>query len=655
MKTKKIACLSGLICLLFTISCSRPNMKEVYSPSGNLKVVVGQCPETEGLYYQLFVVTDDNTVEAIKPSPLGIAYDDQDFSSKLTIKKISEPVTVKDSYSLKIGKKTQVEAMGNEFTVTAVNENKKEVGIRFRLYDDGLAFQYLLSGEGVVTVKSESTGFAIPANGKAWIHPYDIPKEYDAPAYETPCKVEIPIGQTAPADFNGWAFPMLFNANNVWILITEAGAEAFNYGGTHINSDCGNGLYTVSFSEETESGGMERCSNLPQARLPFATNWRVIICGESPSTIVETNLIQTLNPATPYTDLDWIKPGISAWSWWSVRQSPQDYELMLPFIDMASQFGWPYHLVDGGWPNMKNGNLEKILDYANAKNVDIWAWYDSGVRFHYHPHLFKASIMYDPETRKAEMKRLSKLGVKGVKIDFFNSDKPCVMKLYEDILKDAMDARLMINFHGCTLPRGWERTYPNLLTMEAIMGEECYDFRPNYPDETPALNTVIPFSRNVVGPTDYTPTQFSNEYRRYRRITTVAHELALPILIESGITHIVDHYKSLGEAPDFVKALLSEIPSAWDETKFLSGYPGKEVVLARRSGDNWYIAGINGESIEKELTVDLSPLAAQGILNLITDGATMQDFTQTEIQPSEGSPITVKTLPYGGFVAVIAR
>ena len=656
MNTKNLILSIASLFLLLATSCLQPTTKEFTSPSGNLKVVVGLCPETEGLYYQLFVIDNGNPIEAVKPSPLGIAYNNEDFSSKLTLKGFSDPTVVKDAYSLKIGKKKEIEATGNEFTVAATNANGKEIQVRFRLYDDGLAFQYLLQGEGEATVKAESTGFAIPTDGKAWIHPYDIPREYDAPSYETPCEVEIAVGTTAPSEErDGWAFPMLFNANNVWTLITEAGTEAFNYGGTHINPECPDGLYTVCFAGETESGGLERCSNLPQVQLPFATNWRVIICGKDPATLVESSLVQTLNPPTPYTDLDWIKPGIAAWSWWSARQSPRDYDLMLSFIDMAAQFGWPYHLTDGGWPDMKNGNLEKLLTYAHAKNVDLWVWYDSGVRVHYHPELFKASVMYEPESRKNEMKRLSELGVKGVKIDFFNSDKPCVLKLYEEILKDAMEARLMVNFHGCTMPRGWERTYPNLMTMEAVMGEECYDFRPAYAEQTPALNTVIPFSRNVVGPADYTPLQFSNEYRRYRRITTVAHELALPILIESGTTHMVDHHSSLAAAPDYVKALLSELPTTWDETKLLAGYPGKEVVLARRSGSKWYIAGINGENAAKELTISLAPLSATGALNLISDGTTMQNFTQTAVQPTEGQTVTVKMLPYGGFAATLQK
>ena len=656
MNTKKITWLIASFCLFLATGCSQSTTKEVSSPSGNLKAVVGLCPETGGLYYQLFVIDGGNPIEAIKPSPLGIAYNDEDFSSNLTLKGFSNPTVVKDAYSLKIGKKTQVEAVGNEFTVTAANANGNEIQIRFRLYDDGVAFQYLLQGEGEATVKSENTGFAIPTNGKAWIHPYDIPREYDTPAYETPCEIEIAIGTTAPSnERDGWAFPMLFNTNNVWTLITEAGAEAFNYGGTHLNAECPGGLYTVCLAGETESGGLERCSNLPQVQLPFATNWRVIICGSCPSTVVESNLITTLNPATPYSDLDWIKPGVAAWSWWSIKKSPQDYNLMLPFIDMASQLGWPYHLTDGGWSIMKNGNLEKLLDYAHAKNVDLWVWYDSGVRVHYHPELFRASVMYESESRKSEMKRLSELGVKGIKIDFFNSDKPCVLKLYEDILKDAMEARLMVNFHGCTLPRGWERTYPNLMTMEAVMGEECYDYRPAYPEQTPALNTIIPFSRNVVGPADYTPLQFSNEYRKYRRQTTVAHELALPILIESGMTHMVDHYTSIAAAPDYVKALLSELPTTWDETKLLSGYPGKEAVLARRAGNKWYIAGVNGENKKKELAFSLAPLSATGSLTLIGDGDTNQDFTQTVVQPAEDQTVTVKLLPYGGFAATLQK
>ena len=634
-----------LALLVFAIGCTETTVKEAYSPSKNIKVTIGLCPETKGLYYQVASVKDGIATEAIQCSPLGIAYNDEDFSSNLTLKGFSDPITVKDAYTLKAGKKRHIEATGTEFTVTAANANQKEIQVRFRVYDDGAAFQYILQGEGVATIQSEATGFSLPTCGKAWIHPYDKVTDW-SPGYETPCEVEIPIGQAAPAELNGWSFPMLFNTNNLWVLISEAGVEAFKYGATHINPDCENGLYTIRFAEADESRGS--CSNQPQVQLPFATNWRVIVCGENPSTIVETNLIQTLNPPTPYTDLEWIKPGIASWSWWSDPDSPQDYNRMLPFIDMASELGWEYFLVDANWNMMKNGDLKKVCEYAAKKNIGILAWYNSGG-----PHNVVTEAprdrMLDPEVRKKEMKWLNETGVKGIKVDFFQSDKPCIIQQYEGILADAMEAHILVNFHGCTLPKGWERTYPNMMTSEAIMGAECYAFNKNYPAQAPVLNTIIPFSRNAVGSVDYTPTTFIDH--KFPHLTTYAHELALAVLFESGIVHIADHFKGIAGTPDYVKQFLSEFPSVWDETKLLSGYPGKDVVLARRLGDVWYVTGVNGENTAKELSFELPFLYNETAMNLIADGASEKKFSQTTSQQPAKPALKVSVLPYGGFVA----
>ncbi|MDD6210136.1 MAG: glycoside hydrolase family 97 catalytic domain-containing protein [Bacteroidales bacterium] len=649
MKTRFLSAMIALAFIVIASSCSQSTSKEVSSPSGNIKVVVEQNPATKGLSYKVLSVNNGTATEAIQSSPLGIVYDNEDFSSNLTLKGFSESSLVKDSYTLIAGKQSQVEASCNEFTVTAVNPNQKEIQVRFRVYDDGVAFQYVLQGNETVTIKSEATGFSIPMGGKGWMHPYDKVTDW-SPGYETPYENGIAVGTNAPADRNGWAFPLVFNTNNLWILVTEAGGEAFKYGGTHLQPNCENGLYTIRFAEADEARGL--CSNEPQVQLPFSTNWRVIACGSTPSTIVETNLTQTLNAATPYTDLSWIKPGVAAWSWWSTPDSPKDFNLMVPFIDMASELGWPYFLVDANWNIMKNGDLKKVCDYAAKKNVGILVWYNSGGTNNVVTEMPR-NIMCDSEKRKKEMKWMQEIGVKGIKVDFFQSDKPCIMQQYEDILKDAMDAHILVNFHGCTLPKGWERTYPNLMTMEAIIGEENYAFQSAYPAIAPVLNTIIPFGRNAVGPIDYTPTTFTNH--KFPRLTTVAHELALSILFQSGIVHIADHVKGIEAAPDYVKKFLSEIPAAWDETKYVTGTPGKEVVLARRKGNIWYVAGINGENNTKEITFDASFLSNGTTMNLISDGTNQQEFAWDSKQQSETPKITVKTLPYGGFVATFVK
>ena len=632
--------------LLFMTGCCQSDKIDILSPSGSIKVHVGQNPENKGLSYTVHFLKEGRETEAILASPLGISYDNEDFSKDLSSLSFEEITRVRDTFNLISGKRSTVRTTYNQTLINAENPNGKRLQIAFRVYDDGVAFQYRLPGEGTVTIESEETGFHIPTGGKGWMHPYDKVTDW-SPGYETPCANEIVIGAKAPEKMNGWAFPLLFHTNGLWLLISEAGTEAFSYGATHVDNT-EEGIYGIRFAEADEARGL--CPNKPTVRLPFSTNWRAIICGDSPATVVETDMIQALNPPCAYTDLSWIKTGLAAWSWWGFHDSPKDYDQMLPFIDMASELKWPYFLVDANWNLMKNGDLEKITDYAAQKGVDIFAWYNTGGPNNVVTEQPR-DRMFDSERRKEEMRWLRNIGVKGMKIDFFQSDKPCVTRLYEEILRDAMENRLMVNFHGCTLPKGWERSYPNLMTMEAVMGEECYAFQSGYPLIAPALNATIPFCRNAVGPVDYTPTSFTHQ--KFERKTTAAHELALAVLFQSGITHVADRTQGILSTPTYVRDMLSGLPASWDDTRFLHGYPGKEVVLARKSGDRWYIAGINGEDKGKTLSFSI-PFLKEGMeINIIKDGEKQDEFLNEIIHGPKAQELEVETLPYGGFLMKI--
>ena len=256
-------------------------------------------------------------------------------------------------------------------------------------------------------------------------------------------------------------------------------------------------------------------------------------------------------------------------------------------------------------------------------------------------------LMADPEARRAEFERISQLGIKGIKVDFFQSDKQAIIQQYIDILQDAAECKLLVNFHGCTMPRGWRRTWPNLLSMESVRGEECYIFDPRFPELAPPNMSIIPFTRNAVGPVDYTPGGFSDN--TYPHLTTYGFELALPVILESGILHLADTPERTQGLPDPAVDFLKEIPVVWDDTRFLAGYPGKDVVIARKSGSRWYIAGVNGENISKQLSVDLSVLGAPPAgIELIVDGEGPGDLQSTTLKPVEGE-LKLLLLPYGGF------
>jgi hypothetical protein len=259
--------------------------------------------------------------------------------------------------------------------------------------------------------------------------------------------------------------------------------------------------------------------------------------------------------------------------------------------------------------------------------------------------------MWDPEIRSNEFKMLADLGVKGVKVDFFQSDKQTIIQQYLDILEDAAENHILVNFHGCTLPRGWNRTWPNMLTLEAVPGGEVYKFYEPYPGIAPWHNTVLPFTRNAVGPMDYTPVLFSDH--TYPHLTSYAHELASCVVFESGIIHMADKVESYLGLPEPAKQFLMEVPAAWDEIKFIDGYPGEFIILARRLGTKWYIAGLNGSNTSRSFTVKTEFLPEGNYaLSLIEDGASDTEFTFEDRQLSRGDELGITALPYGGFAGI---
>jgi hypothetical protein len=415
-----------------------------------------------------------------------------------------------------------------------------------------------------------------------------------------------------------------------------------------LDSRCNDGLYRIKFAEAEEAMGY--FENTSHSKIPWDTPWRFIIIGNELSEIVESNMVTNLADTSGLKDISWIKPGRASWSWWSESDSPRDYNRLLPYIDLAADMGWEYSLIDANWNRMKNGSLEQLAEYASKKGVGLLLWYNSGGKHNEVPEEPR-NLMDQRETRRNEFERISKIGIKGIKVDFFQSDKEEIIKQYIEILEDAADYKLVVNFHGCTMPRGWRRTWPNLLSMEAVRGGECYKFDPDYPRDAPSHLAIVPFTRNVVGPCDYTPGGFSNS--TYPHLTTNAFELALPIVIESGVMHFADSPAKTHELPDYVQSLLKELPVTWDETRYLAGYPGKDVVIARRKDKRWYIGGINGESVEKDLTIHIEKIIPSGSeMEIIHDGAAPEQFQNSRLAAVEDT-FTVHVKPFGGFVATI--
>ncbi len=654
MTIKKISLATLPVLLSLLISCNTStNQWQLESPDQSIRIRVEQLADQNesSLYYSVFLKEGDAYKQIMEASPLGISYaelaspvirEDKRFVEDLEFASEDIRMNQTDSYTLTTGKQLQVSKGFNESTLIFQNQDQKQVALEFRAYNEGVAFRYVFKGEAdeEFKVTSELTGFDFK-DGNFWGHPYDTLTTY-TPAYETYYE-GVKVGTEAPANKNGWAFPILVESEGAWMLVSEAGLDG-SYGASHLHAACEDGLYRIKFAEQGEAEGTYE--NTSSAALPWSTPWRFIALGESLAQILETTLPTDLSAPSRIEDTSWIRPGRAAWSWWSDNDSPQDYKRMVPFVDFAAEIGWEYFLVDANWNRMKNGTMEELAAYAESKDVHLLLWYNSG-GIHNVVTEEPRDLMWDRETRRSEFERISSLGIKGVKVDFFQSDKQTIIQQYLDILEDAADFQLLVNFHGCTMPRGWRRTWPNLVSMEAVRGEECYIFDPLFPELAPGNMAILPFTRNAVGPVDYTPCGFSDN--TYAHLTTYGFELALPILLESGIMHYTDTPASARALPPKALDFLKQVPVVWDESKYLAGYPGKEVVIARRSGKRWYIAGVNGENMEKELIVDLSPLGKiPSEMEMIVDGDGPRDLQTLVLAPTDGK-ISIRLMPYGGF------
>lgn len=586
--------------VLFLQGCARENASVLASPDTNIQVSIyldqQQVPRFS-VSYQGQVV--------LQESQLGIALADADFTRDLTLIQKSPQTTVSDSYELWAGKKSQVSYNANEQTFSFVNADQHKLDIIFRVSDDGVAFRYRLTDTStdIKQVTQETTSFALPENSRAWLQPMSVAQTgwmNTNPSYEEHYQLEIPVGTASPTEA-GWVFPALFKSGDHWLLITEAGMDG-KFHASRLQQDSPDGEYKIGFpmAAEVSTDG----TLLAQSTLPLASPWRIITVG-SLATIMESTLGTDL--AEPMIDMntDFVKPGIASWSWGLLKDDATAYEVQKQFIDYAADMNWAYTLVDADW-DRKIGydKIKELADYAATKNVGLLVWYNSSGAWN-KTELTPKSALLTRAQREQEFSRLQAMGVKGIKVDFFAGDGQSMMQYYHDILIDAAKYELLVNYHGSSLPRGLQRTYPHMMTMESVNGFEMITFGQENADLEASHATMLPFARNAFDPMDFTPTVF-DEIPNIERKTTNGFQLALPIIFLSGIQHIVETPAGMATVPDFVKDFMRRIPARWDDVKFVDGYPGKLVVVAREAGDVWYVAGINGEEIDKTVTLDLS-------------------------------------------------
>ncbi|MBN2212888.1 MAG: glycoside hydrolase family 97 catalytic domain-containing protein [Bacteroidales bacterium] len=596
-----------------------------------------------------FYTVSKNGIIVLEESALGIVRTDADFSDGLKIKKKGKVQKISDSYSILTGKRKNCVYTANKLSVLYENSAGEQFEIIFRVSDDGVAFCYNFTGESeeIKYITGEKTSFNFPSGARAWLHPHTNAQTgwcNVEPCYEMHYHQNIDAGTNAPFEA-GWSFPALFQSNGVWVLLAESGLEP-DYCGTRLAADSPGGEYFIDFPQDKERT-LPTAALHPRSKLPWKTPWRIIVMG-SLDKIVETTLVTDLARPAETGNTDFIKPGRASWSWALLKDNSVIYDVQKEFIDMAADMGWEYCLIDVEWDQrIGYDKIQELIDYAETKNTGIILWYNSSGSWNTTTYTPK-DIMFDARTRRKEMEKISKMGVRGIKVDFWAGDGQSVIRYYYDLLGDAAEFGLLVNCHGTTVPRGWERTFPNLVTMESVRGFEYITFEQQNADSAATHCSVLPFTRNVVGSMDFTPVCFSEIPGIYRK-TSNAFELALSVLFQSGIQHYADIPESMKALPDFVVDFLKKLPPYWDDIKFIEGYPAKYVVLARKSDHGWFIAGINSEKTPKDLSLDLSGLCTADKGLMITDGETGRSFIRQEIEPVDGKfNLTVK--PSGGFV-----
>jgi hypothetical protein len=610
--------------------------------SPNQKLSVALCNKdnsTTGEWYlKINSIKDGTSSELIHSIRLGIAREDQDYLSALKFIKASKPKKIVEDYIAIHGKRSHCTNDANEVTVNFINPDKSKMNIIVRAYNDGIVFRYEFPDKtGKYIINDEYTAYEINPTAKRWMEKWVTSNEN---LYSTMSDDKVQ---------QEWGYPALFkNQNNDnWFLIHEADLDK-NYCGTKLSNKASAASYKLTFPDQRDAKNIGESK--PTINLPWKSPWRVIIAG-SLSDIVESTLIDDVSTPSKLEKTDWIQPGIVSWNYWSSNHGTKDYKIVCAFADLAVDMGWPYTLLDWEWDAMGNGgNLEDATKYIISKGIKPLIWYNSGGE-HSWTNATPKDRMLTHENRVAEFTKLQKLGIKGVKIDFFESEKQDMINYYLDVLEDAAKFDMMVYFHGCLVPRGWARTYPNLMTHEGIRGAEWYNNGSEFTYTAPEHNTIVPFTRNVIGSMDYTPVTFTNSQNPH--ITSYGHELALSVVFESGLQHFADRPSGYYELPEAPKEFLKKIPAAWDNTKLVDGYPGKDLIMARQKGDKWYLGGINGENREKYKKVPLTFLSEGNkySMTIIKDGEHDKTFETQKLSVDNKTVLDVKMLRRGGFAA----
>jgi hypothetical protein len=580
----------------------------------------------------------------VLPSRLGLQLEGADLDAQLKLAATSPVKPIAEDYELAAGKKRRVSYRANEQVYTVRNPKGQALDLAFRVSNDGVAFRYLVRGPGPHKFVSESTSFAFDTKARAWLQPMAVAQtgwSNTNPSYEEHYQREIAVGTKSP--MAGWVFPALFRTGDTWVALTEANMDG-SWHASRLQADSTGGIYRLRtpMAPEVFTDGVLLAESSGELTSP----WRVIALG-SLAAVTESTLGTDLAAPAIAFDKDKMKPGHASWSWALLKDDATVFEVQKKFIDYAADMHWDYTLVDAEWDHkIGYDRMRELAAYGSSKGIGLLAWYNSSGPWNKTEYSPKSKLLTH-EQRVAEFARLAEMGVKGVKIDFFAGDGKSMIAYYIGILNDAAAAGLLVNFHGATLPRGWARTYPNLMSTEAVRGLEYTTFTQDDQDAVVRHAAMLPFARNLFDPMDFTPMVFG-DIPNIRRATRNGFELAESVLFLSGIQHFAETPEGMATAPAYVKAFLQDLPRSWDEVKFVAGYPGRHAVIARKSGNAWYVAGFNADDAEVQVDLDLGFLAGREG-QLITDGAGEREFRQAAVK---GGKQKIGIKAHGGFVAV---
>ena len=648
--------------LLLTCLSAQAFEKKITSPDGNFVVTVNDEGGKPG--YQV----DYKGTAMLLRSPLGLVLNFEDLTKDLVIKDCPTQ-TVTDDYSLKTIKQSNVHYEATEAVCQVEKNGRHAMDIIFRVSNRDVAFSYKLysrksrGGETLVAiVENEASGFVLPDGTTTFLCPQSKPMggfARTSPSYETSYTLDEPMGKNGWGE--GYSFPCLFKVpvaatksqptGQGWVLISETGTDG-NYVACRLLNE-GGANYKIGFPQQGEMNGWG--TTTASVSLPAQTPWRTITVGNTLQNVVETTVSFDLVKPKYKASRDYTY-GAGSWSWIIGMDSSCNFDEQKRYIDFSAAMGWRSVLIDALWD--KQIGYEKMAElsrYAKSKGVGLFLWYNSNGSWNDAPQS-PLNKMNRSAARRQEMKWMQENGILGIKVDFFGGDKQAMMQLYEDILTDANEFGIQCIFHGCTLPRGWERMYPNYVASEAVLASENLHFGQGSCDAEAFNGCIHPFIRNTVGSMDFGGSTLNKFYnadnkRGTHRVTSDVYALATAVLFQSSVQHFAMAPNNLTDAPAWAVDFMKNVPTTWDEVKFIDGYPGKYCIMARRHGDKWFVAGICADKQPLKKTITL-PMFAKGTeLQVYSDDAQLQGSVST-VKQNKKQQITV-TIPTNGAVVIM--